>query len=465
MTKTLLFVFSLLCWQTLVIAQHTKARSAISVQRTFQNYEFANDSRLNNLFGGDQTFHGGMEIAYTRNILPWLNFEIPLRGARAMFPIDKGEPLEESLTLGMDVIGRVGPFNRTRTLAPYLYTGVGAFWDEINELSYNAPIGVGLNLKLFDNFYVTGQSEYRFGFAPDRSHLMHGLGLMVVLGNDRRKRKSDNNDLPADGDGDGVPDLVDRCPTEKGLPKTSGCPDADGDGIADREDRCPDEKGEIVYKGCPNAPDTDGDGLVDPDDRCPEVAGTMATKGCPDTDLDGIADGSDRCPNQAGSPTTSGCPDSDLDGILDGEDRCPTTAGLAEFGGCPSAPEVVTTDANVIHADLLSEAMTDVNFEFGTDRLISESRPVLERITQLLVENPQYRLHIRGYTDSIGSRADNLKLSQRRARSVRDYLMNRGIGSDRITHEGLGEQNPIATNMYKDGRLKNRRVEFELLTD
>ncbi|MGB0888526.1 MAG: OmpA family protein, partial [Vicingaceae bacterium] len=80
------------------------------------------------------------------------------------------------------------------------------------------------------------------------------------------------------GDGDGIADKDDTCPTEKGSKELNGCPDGDGDGIADKDDTCPTEKGPKELGGCP---DGDGDGVADKDDACPKVAGLVANKGCP----------------------------------------------------------------------------------------------------------------------------------------------------------------------------------------
>ncbi|MBC7885051.1 MAG: OmpA family protein, partial [Saprospiraceae bacterium] len=82
-----------------------------------------------------------------------------------------------------------------------------------------------------------------------------------------------------DGDMDGVPDKLDKCPDQKGTEATMGCPDSDGDGIADKEDKCPGKPGLKIYYGCP---DTDSDGIDDSRDKCPNTPGTVANEGCPE---------------------------------------------------------------------------------------------------------------------------------------------------------------------------------------
>jgi OOP family OmpA-OmpF porin len=70
------------------------------------------------------------------------------------------------------------------------------------------------------------------------------------------------------------------------------------------------------------------------------------------------------------------------------------------------------------------------------------------------------RVSIEGHTDSIGTDAYNQKLSERRARTVRDHMVGQGIAADRITTRGFGESKPIASNETAEGRAQNRRVEI-----
>ena len=84
-------------------------------------------------------------------------------------------------------------------------------------------------------------------------------------------------------------------------------------------------------------------------------------------------------------------------------------------------------------------------------------KPVLD-----LKNHPAHHLKIGGHTDSIGSAVENQKLSEKRAKSCFDFFVKKGISKDRIAYKGFGEKEPIATNMYKDGRQQNRRVEFDI---
>jgi hypothetical protein len=145
---------------------------------------------------------------------------------------------------------------------------------------------------------------------------------------------------PADRDGDGVADEVDRCPDEPGRLPASGCPDRDGDGTPDAEDACPDQTGLPEQAGCPvpEEGDADGDGTPDEADVCADVPGPGPAEGCPDADADGVPDSGDACPSEAGWLATDGCPtpgDADGDGVADADDVCPDGFGRPDLEGCP----------------------------------------------------------------------------------------------------------------------------------
>lgn len=99
-------------------------------------------------------------------------------------------------------------------------------------------------------------------------------------------------------------------------------------------------------------------------------------------------------------------------------------------------------------------------FDFDKATLQSSSYPELNRAVALMKANPSMEVEIAGYTDAQGTDAYNKDLSQRRANTVRDYLVRQGIESSRVTAMGYGEANPVATNDTDDGRAENRRVEF-----
>jgi len=102
-------------------------------------------------------------------------------------------------------------------------------------------------------------------------------------------------------------------------------------------------------------------------------------------------------------------------------------------------------------------------FNSGKSSIKVESTQVLIDIIGILNEYPRASFSIEGHTDSIGSAVTNQKLSESRAASVMEFLIVKGIDASRLTSVGYGETKPIATNMYKDGRKQNRRVEINLI--
>ncbi len=147
-----------------------------------------------------------------------------------------------------------------------------------------------------------------------------------------------------DSDGDGIPDILDKCPTDFGLIQNLGCPvcvDSDNDGICNEDDNCPNEPGLVSNNGCPDCEDSDNDGICNEVDDCPNDAGLASNNGCPiciDSDNDGICNEVDSCPDEAGSIANGGCPvciDSDGDGICNEEDNCPNEVGPISNSGCP----------------------------------------------------------------------------------------------------------------------------------
>jgi OOP family OmpA-OmpF porin len=239
--------------------------------------------------------------------------------------------------------------------------------------------------------------------------------------------------LAPDSDGDGVPDHLDECPdTPRGTPvDEKGCSrDSDGDGVPDHLDRCPGTpKGvKVDEHGCPI--DSDGDGVPDPDDRCPGTPRGVKV---------------DR----------HGCPlDSDGDGVLDHLDKCPgTPRGVpVDETGCPPEGIEVVGDEWIVRGRVL----------FDTDKwdLKPEGKEKLAPVAEYLKTNRQWLVEIEGHTDSTGPLDWNLTLSQRRAESVKDYLVSLGVEADRLTTQGVGPKEPMAENDTPEGRAQNRRVDF-----
>lgn len=103
-----------------------------------------------------------------------------------------------------------------------------------------------------------------------------------------------------------------------------------------------------------------------------------------------------------------------------------------------------------------------VNFGFDSSNLTSAAMANLDKLAEVLKNNPDTNINIYGHTDSKGSDEYNLSLSERRAAAVKSYLVSKGIASSRILTMGVGEKEPIASNDTAEGRAQNRRVEFAI---
>jgi outer membrane protein OmpA-like peptidoglycan-associated protein len=254
--------------------------------------------------------------------------------------------------------------------------------------------------------------------------------------------------------------------------------DKDGDGYLDPDDKCPDEpenyNGYQDDDGCPDDPDTDGDGIPDSKDQCvlaPEDKdGYLDDDGCPDpdNDLDTVPDTSDKdatgktCMNDPEDPDgfedADGCPelDNDKDGVPDLEDQCPAEPGPpgGDKPGCPKKPSLVIVTAKEI------KITQQIHFEFDKDKIRSESFPILDAVADVLKTNPNIKIDVQGHTDNKGGAEYNKKLSDRRAASVKKYLVGKGVEASRLVSHGYGAERPIVDNTTDQNRALNRRVQF-----
>ena len=172
-----------------------------------------------------------------------------------------------------------------------------------------------------------------------------------------------------------------------------------------------------------------------------------------DADGDGVLDSADRCPNTpAGIEVDSrGCPlDDDGDGVYNYMDDCPDTTNRR-----------AKIDARGCYVTLEREVNITLNVEFDFDK--STARPEHERevkkVADFMESYPGTIVVMEGHTDSRDSDAYNQKLSERRAKTIADMLIEKfGINSTRVSSRGYGESQPVASNDTDEGRQRNRRV-------
>ena len=108
--------------------------------------------------------------------------------------------------------------------------------------------------------------------------------------------------------------------------------------------------------------------------------------------------------------------------------------------------------------------LKNIFFETNKFQLDPKSQAELDKIVQLLNDNPTLKIEISGYTDNVGKPSDNLSLSNNRAKSVVTYLINKGIATPRLVAKGYGETKPVADNTTEDGKAKNRRTELKVIS-
>jgi len=135
--------------------------------------------------------------------------------------------------------------------------------------------------------------------------------------------------------------------------------------------------------------------------------------------------------------------DSDKDGVPDNLDQCPNT------------PKGATVDARGCWT-----YAAKVLFDINSSDVKSEAYPMLNEAVLIMKKNPDLKVEVDGHTDSTGTAAYNMTLSEKRAEVIKAYFVSRGIDPNRLTTKGFGFTKPAASNDTKEGRTKNRRVEL-----
>ncbi len=279
-----------------------------------------------------------------------------------------------------------------------------------------------------------------------------------------------------------------RLPGEPPAPPAPAVVDTDGDGLLDPQDGCPsdpeDRDGFADGDGCPD-PDDDADGIVDTADACrtePEDAdGVRDADGCPEPEVAVAV----RVVDAAGAPIelartlvaggavrSAGAAEQYLE-LAPGTYTVDATA----TGYDPGHQELVVADASlVLDLPLTAAAKStivvtreridlkeSIQFETGSAAIKPVSFDLLGQVAKVLRDYPEIRmLRIDGHTDSRGSDASNLKLSQARAASVMRWLVENGVEESRLKSEGFGESKPLDPRENAEAWTKNRRVEMTI---
>jgi outer membrane protein OmpA-like peptidoglycan-associated protein len=153
--------------------------------------------------------------------------------------------------------------------------------------------------------------------------------------------------------------------------------------------------------------------------------------------------------------------DADHDGIPDESDKCPTEPetynGFQDDDGCPDRANVVVSHSSIT-------ILEQIHFRDGSTVIEPASTRILDALAEVMQQRPEIELvEIGGHTDNRGNPEANLRLSEARARAVRDALVKRGVEPSRLVAKGYGDTRPIDDNKTETGRDKNRRVELRIL--
>lgn len=375
----------------------------------------------------------GFALMYTAGFTPHVDFAATVGGTFSRNVLAGRNTGRESFLLEADAAGHFKMLANDAVVNPYLIAGIGAS-RYTNVIGAFIPVGGGFRFSLFGETNIYTQLQYRIPVTTEANNyhfqVSFGIGGLISSKKEETVAEAPPPPPPADTDGDGINDADDACPAVFGLARYKGCPvpDTDKDGINDEQDRCPQVPGTAKYNGCP-VPDTDGDGINDEEDKCPTVAGVARYNGCP-------------------------VPDTDKDGVNDEEDKCPTVPGTRANNGCPEVTKEMEQKMNY--------AAKRIFFLTGSAKLSTKSNAALNEVVKILSDDQNVKLSVEGHTDNVGKAEYNKTLSDKRANSVRTYLVSKGVDESRLTAEGFGMEKPVASNKTAAGRTQNRRVELKL---
>lgn len=374
-------------------------------------------------------------------------FAIQLRYGFSYFPVDSNAAGDSFVT--DHAFGLGGRFRFLDNREGYMTEDGGDIWGNLwvdahigihhffDDTRFGADIGVGyeysvikpLQIGLFARFtYVLAGSVE--GSESD-AYLTAGVSFSIEIG---------GRTAALDTDGDGLSD--ERETNQHNTDPND--PDSDDDGLNDgvevegeTDPRNPDSDGDELQDG---REDANHDGTRQPDESDPRVA---------DTDRGGVPDGWEV--QHERSPTNRADDDNDQDRVVDHRDACLDTARGVRVDprGCA-----------ILERELVLEG---IEFDVDSATIRPASFPILTRAIAILRDNPDVRVQIQGHTDNTGRASRNRQLSQERAESVRQYLVEHGIPEARLEARGYGPSRPRAPNDTEEGRARNRRIEFHRL--
>jgi outer membrane protein OmpA-like peptidoglycan-associated protein len=481
------------------------AKFGIQINALLPDTEFDKEQR-----SADATY----ELAYLGRVLVRFEFftevletEIGV-GFGQLQGVDFNNKLWRTNLIPLDLRLILSPFDMD-VWNPYAYGGVGALYFTIDKSpsvpspqplgsdSWTTifPVGGGFEIGLSEALILDVTGGYTFTQTDDLNgynngeakdgYFNLGLGLTFVNGsgasdNDldgltkREENKIGTNPDNPDTDGDGLKDGEEFI-TYKTDPLNS---DSDGDNLKDGQevlthntdplkadsdtDMLKDGEEVFTYKTNPMDADSDDDSISDGK----EVLEYKTDPLKPDTDKDLLTDG-DEISRYNTNPIAA---DTDAEGLLDGEEvnqyrtdplNVDTDGGTVnDYKEVKRGTDPLDPDDDVVKIDV-PIVLEGITFATGKSDITPESAIVLEGALKTLATYPDIIVEISGHTDNVGSSSSNFRLSQKRADSVRQWLILRDANPDRIISKGYGEDYPMLPNDTKDNRRRNRRIEFK----
>ena len=376
---------------------------------------------------------------------------------------------------------------RTEKFSPFIYAGYGATVDLTGRALDSAPmypfgigfqtnlkpgmlmeVALGYNLANTDNldYAVRGNDDGNF-FSGKKQDGFYGLTVGLQF--------SDIGTTPQPRPVQPAPVVTTPPVTQRPVtppvapPVTRQEPPViqqDPRAIDTDRDGLPDVDEINIYNTASTIADSDGDGLNDG----AEVNTHRTNPAVADTDGDGLNDGAEVNTHR----TNPAVADTDGDGLNDGAEvnthrtnpLSKDTDGGTKEDGAEVADNNDPLDPRDDVLDLRQGAtfsLEGILFATGSADILPASTEILERAYTALTANPEVKVLIIGHTDNVGSAASNMSLSQRRAASVRQWLITRGINAERLSAEGRGLTQPRSTNDTPEGRQLNRRIEFQIV--
>lgn len=368
---------------------------------------------------------------------------------------------------------------------PYFYAGFGALNYNVNKKplskSTNSveesgwtgiiPFGVGTEVRLSDQVFLDFSVGMNYSLTDNLNYYRIdtykdgyiNLGIGLTFSNESQNTDKDEDGLTKkeelklgtdpnnpDTDGDGLKD-GDEVMKYKTNPLKA---DTDGDALSDYDEL-------MKYKTDPLKVDTDGDGLTDSEEVTKHHTDPLKV----DSDGDGLSDSEEIKYN-----TDQLKVDTDGDGVTDSDEvmkyktdplKVDTDGGTIDDGtevkrGTNPLDPSDDVPPLVVEKELTLDM---VHFGFDKSNLTKESQKILDNNYETLSKYNEPKITLSGYTDSIGGDKYNVKLSEKRANVVKEYLIKKGLDEKLFTIQGFGKTKPISTNKTAKGRSENRRTE------